>query len=482
MSVKRDGSQLGRCRFVGVPGGSMVLLRRPCGPPRTATVILPPAAAPRLAAFAAEFTRPTALRFQTLLAATLLTTGRRTISGVLRTLRHLAPGHPTAYRRVFSRADWSGLRLGCALARVIVARLPGAEPIRLVGDDTVDGHTGRTVYAKARHRDPVRSTRSYTAWRYGHKWVVLAVLVRFPFATRPWARPVLVDLYRDAAGDAARRRPHRTPAQVRCRLLRLLMIRLPGRTFVFAGDSGFGTHEVARFCHRHRSRLTLVSKLHPEANLFDPPGPYKGVGRRPVKGGRRVKPSQAAGPGARRTVLTVGWYGGGRRRVGVVGEAAHWFKAGHGLVPIRWVSVRDKTGTHRDEFLFTTDPSLEPAEIIGHDCGRWNIETTFQEVRAHLGLETTRGRCAKTVTRAAPCLFGLYAVVAVLYDATAPGGRVGRVEWPGKATATFSDALTCVRRRMWSGGVFPRAGCPSGLEKLPEPLRELLLTTLAPAA
>jgi hypothetical protein len=64
----------------------------------------------------------------------------------------------------------------------------------LVGDDAVDGHPGRRVYAKARHRDPVRSSHSYTAWRYGHKWVVLAVLVRFPFATRPWALPVLVDL------------------------------------------------------------------------------------------------------------------------------------------------------------------------------------------------------------------------------------------------------------------------------------------------
>ena len=180
--------------------------------------------------------------------------------------------------------------------------------------------------------------------------------------------------------------------------------------------------------------------------------------------------------------MTVGWYGGGRREVAVVGEAAHWYKAGHGLVPIRWVSVRDKTGTHRDEFLFTTDASLDPAAIIGHYCGRWNIETTFQEMRSHLGLETTRGRCAKTVTRAAPCLFGLYAVVALLYEATAPDERAGRIEWPGKSTATFSDALACVRRRMWSEGVLPQAGCGAGLTELPEQVRELLLTTLAPAA
>ena len=445
-------------------------------------MLLPPEAAPLLALFAAEFTVPTAARFHTLFAAALLTTGRRTVAGVLRTLHHLAPGHVTAYRRVLCRAEWSGLALGCALARLIVARLPTDAPVVLVGDDTVDGHTGRTVHGKARHRDPVRSSHAFTAWRYGHRWVVLAVLVKFPFAARSWALPVLVDLYRTEADDATRGRPHRTPAQVMCALLRLLLIRVPGRRFVFAGDSAYGTHEVARFCRRHRGRLTLVSKLHPDANLYDPPGPYRGRGRPPVKGARRAKPSAAAGPAATREDLDVAWYGGGRRRIDVVGEAAHWFKSGHGLVALRWVSVRDRTGTHRDEFLYATDPALTPAEIVGYYCGRWNIETTFQEVRAHLGLETTRGRCAKTVTRAAPCLFGLYSVVALIYDATPAALRSGAIEWPGKATVTFSDALACVRRRAWSEGVLRQAGGGPGLAELPDQVRELLLTTLAPAA
>jgi len=445
-------------------------------------MLLPPEAGPLLALFAAEFTAPTAARFHTLFAAALLTTGRRTVAGVLRTLRHLAPGHVTAYRRVLSRAEWSGLALGCALARLVVARLPADAPVLLVGDDTVDGHTGRTVHGKARHRDPVRSSHAFTAWRYGHKWVVLAVLVRFPFAARPWALPVLVDLYRTEADDLARGRPHRTPAQLMCRLLRLLRIRVPGRRSVFAGDAGYGSHEVARFCRRHRGRLTLVSKLHPDANLYDPPGPYRGVGRPPVKGPRRAKPSEAAGPDARREEMEVAWYGGGRRRVDVVGEAAHWLKSGRGLVALRWVSVRDRTGTHRDEFLDTTDPSLTPVEIVSYYCGRWSIETTFQEMRAHLGLETTRGRCAKTVTRAAPCPFGLYTAVALLYDAPPAALRSGGIAWPGKATVTFSDALGCVRRRTWSEGVLRQAGCGPGLAELPDPVRELLLTTLAPAA
>lgn len=444
-------------------------------------MILPPEARSLVAAFVFAFTNPTYQRFSTLLVGALLTTGRRTVANLLRTLRHLAPGHRTDYQRVLSRAPWSGLALGCALMRLVLDRLVPDGPVVLVGDDTVDGHTGKHVYGKARHRDAVRSTHSYTAWRYGHKWVVLAVLVKFPFATRPWALPVLIDLYRSAEDDRARERRHRTPARIMCGLLRLLLIRFPDRVFVFTGDSGYGTHEVARFCHRHRGRLTLVSKLHPDANLFDPPPPYAGKGRPRVKGQERLKPRAAVAAATTFTRRQVGWYGGGTRRVQTLDGTGHWYKSGRGLVPLRWVFVRDQTGTHRDEYFFTTDPSLTPTAVIAHYCGRWNIETTFQEARSALGLETTRGWREKTVLRAGPCLLGLYSVVAILFHALPASKRGGAVSWPGKATVTFSDALCAVRRWLWAEAVLPQAGDGTALQKLPEPVRELLLTTLAPA-
>jgi hypothetical protein len=443
-------------------------------------MILPPEAHPLVQVLALHFTSPTYQRFSTLLVGAVLTTGRRTVANLLRTLRHLAPGHPADYRRVLSRAPWSGVALGCALVRFLLGHVLPAGPVHLVGDDTVDGHPGRTVYGKARHRDPVRSSHAYTAWRYGHKWVVLAVLVRFPFAARRWALPVLVDLYRSPELDRAEGRPHKTPARLMCRLLRLLLLRFPDRTFVFAGDSGYGTHEVARFCRRHRGRLTLVSKLCPDANLFAPPPPYRGTGRPRVKGDRVPKPRQAAAT-APRTKLTVAWYGGGTRRVEVATGTGHWYKGGCGLVPVRWVFVKDATGTHRDEYLFTTDVGLTPDAVVGTYCGRWSIETTFQEARSAVGLETTRGRCRNTVLRAAPCLFGLYTAVAILFHALPGAKRVGAVSWPGKATVAFSDALCAVRRWLWAEAVLPQAGDGTALDKLPERVRELLLTTLAPA-
>jgi len=434
--------------------------------------------------FAPVFTRPTFRRFLALLAAAILTVGRRTVANLLRTAGSLADGAASSYRRVFSQARWSSIRLACVLARQVMDLLPADAPIVLVGDDTVFAHPGRHVFGKARHRDPVRSSHAYTAWRYDHKWVVLAVLVRFPFAVRPWALPVLVALYRSADDDRRSRRRHRTPAQHAIRLLRLMLHWFPGRRFVFVGDSAYGTHEMARFCHRHRERLALVSKLHPEANLFDPAPAYRGKGRPRIKGARLPKPHEAVAAAERRKRRTVAWYGDATRRVETVAGAGCWYKAGAGVVPIQWAFVHDRDGTHRDEYFYTTstDPAFDVRPIIETYTGRWNIETTFQEARSCLHLETTRGGSRSTVLRAAPCLFGLYSMVAMLYAALPRERRVGAVAWPGKAVVSFSDALAAVRRWIWAEGVFSHLPDGPSVKKLPPPIREVLYAALAPAA
>src|SRR4029450_1464770 len=100
----------------------------------------------------------------------------------------------------------------------------------------------------------------------------------------------------------------------------------------------------------------------------------------------------------------------------------------------------DDTGTHRDEYFFTTDLSWDAARVIAAYCGRWNIETTFQEDRSALGLETPRGWCRKTVLRAGPCLLGLYTVVAVLFDALPESKRGGGGGGPGGAGGAVQGA------------------------------------------
>jgi DDE superfamily endonuclease len=147
-------------------------------------LVIPSFAQPLLGQFAPVFLHPTYQRFLVLLVAATLTTGRRTVSNLLRSVPGLAPGHPSSYHRVFSKRRWSALRLARLLAKFILDHAVGDGPVFLAGDDTVDEHRGAKVHGKGCHRDPVRSTHSFTASRWGHKWVVLRSIPKAPV---PWS-------------------------------------------------------------------------------------------------------------------------------------------------------------------------------------------------------------------------------------------------------------------------------------------------------
>ena len=434
---------------------------------------------------APALTRPTHRRLVLLALAAILTVGGRTIANLLRTLGALALGHSSSYHRALSHRRWSTRRLARRYIAAILARFAPRGPVELAGDDTVTEHPGAKVYGKGCHRDPVRSTHSLTAYRWGHKWVVLAVLARLPFCRRRWALPLMVALYRpeEKGIDGVSRRAHKTPVDLLGQMLRILVRWLPDRTFVCCADGNYAAHELAEVAAANPRRLTFVSKFYPQANLFGPPPPYSGHGRPRVKGPELPKPAQVVHDAPRRTALHVAWYGGERRRVEVVTGVGWWYKGGRPLIPVRWAFVRDRTGTHRDEYFFTTDVTMVPKAVIETYTGRWNIETTFQEARSYLGLETTRGRVRNTVLRAEPSLLALYALVVWLHvELPARYRRARAVVWSGKVDVTFSDAITAVRRYLWVEGVFSISGHREAFEKLGGPLRQIVLQGLAPTS
>jgi hypothetical protein len=442
------------------------------------------------AIFSPSFTKPTLLRFTLLAVACILTIGCRTTANLLRTLGCLAAGDPSAYRKVFCRNTWSPWSVGRVLAGWVFDHLCGDEAILLAADDTVSEHPGDKVYGKSCHRDAVRSSHTFTAFRWGHKWLVLAVLVRLPLTGRFWALPFFVILLRSKKDDLKDNGRHRTPAEVLKLMLFVLRRWFPQRTFLLAADSGYASHDLAGYCTNQQGRLGFVSRFYPDAGLYLPPpevaltakGKRSKGGRPRVKGDKVDTPQEVVEKTKERTRLVVAWYGGGQRNVEVVTGTGHWYKAAQGLVYVRWVYVHDLDGTHRDEYFFSTDANLTAKAIIEAYGRRWNLETTFQEMRSYIGLETTRGWCKKTIQRAEPLLFGLYTVVACLFSLMPdeykqkPG-----VQWQGKGHLTFSDAMTAVRKWLWRTWVFPATGHGQVFEQLPAEFQDLILGGLAPA-
>lgn len=436
------------------------------------------------------FTKPTGLRFLFLSVAAIITMGRRTVSHLLWSASCISQGHPSSYHRFFSKARWSLWPLSRVLAAAVLEWVPMNQPVVLDADDTVAQHRGKHVFGKGCHRDAVRSSWSHTVFKWGLKWVVLAVNVKLPLCNRTWALPVMAALYTEPPKDpkpGARR--HKTQPLLARQMVAILMRWFPDRKFILLGDWGFSSHDLALFCHRHADRVTLIGRLRSDANLYALPPKTKrfGPGRRRRKGRKLLSPKQVAARAQNRARVKVRWYGNSVRELEILSGCAGWYRGrGHGraaLVPIRWVHVHDAVGG-RDDIFFTTDPTLKPEQIIERFAERWNIEVTFEEIRAHLGFETTRNWCENSVKRSGAMLLGLFSVVSLIYAELARNNRVKIYGTPcyHKTRPTFADALAAVRTLMWEDVILPHLPGIGVVAKLSLPAWQMLMDHLAAAA
>ncbi len=90
-------------------------------------------------------------------------------------------------------------------------------------------------------------------------------------------------------------------------------------------------------------------------------------------------------------------------------------------------------------------------------CARWSLESTFEESRAQLGVETQRQWSDVAIERTTPLLFSLSSLVALFGHALHPDGTipVAQAAWYHKQTATFRDVFAVVRRHVWGNFSFP---------------------------
>ena len=435
------------------------------------------------------FTAPTLKRFVALMIGLIVTMGRRTVSHALLAMGSLREGHWSNYHRLYSSAKYSSWKLAAVLVRAVVALLPADVTIELVADETVDGKEGDRVWAKTAHRDPTASTHSRTAIKFGHQWLAMCVLVHLKGWDRPWALPILCGLCVCPRLSGMIGVRQKTPAQLARQMLIRLMRWLPDRKFILSGDSKVITHQVVAFAQRHANRVTVIGRLRGDANLYAPPLHPKRrtrTGALPRKGRKLPSPAKRIAE-LDPTTEEVAWYGASRRKVRHVSEQALWYdKHGNSVTPIRWVCVLGEQAHNlQDAFFFSSDPTMTAVQIIEHYARRWNIEVTFEESRALLGLETTRHWCRQSVLRVTPMLLGLFSAVVLIWQQL-PKTRQQicstRTPCYHKQTITFADVLAAVRRELWEQSLLrhpQKTGC---LNQLPPAVHRMILWHLTAAA
>jgi hypothetical protein len=421
----------------------------------TARLPIPAILVSWLAIFRPCFTAPVWNHILVLVSGAVLAPGKRTVTQALRVMGLADQPGFGRYHEALNRARWDARDVARRLLLHLLAVLSPSGEVVIGIDDTVERRWGGRIKARGIYRDPVRSSHGHFVKTSGLRWLSLAVMLPVPFAGRRWALPFLTVLAPSARWSEGQGKRHKALTDWARQAILQSKRWLADRRVVIVADSSFAALELIAAVRRH---VCLITRLRLDASLFEPaPQRLPGqMGRPPLKGKRRPKLSAVlADPKTAWTsVMLAEWYGGQTRKLEYVSDTAVWYHNGLPPAAIRWVLVRDPSGQRDAQAFLCTDVDLEPDAILGRFVSRWRIETTFQEARKHLGVETQRQWSDLAILRTTPALLGLYSLVTVwahgLMQTPSTVVRPHPAAWYNKRQPTFSDAIAAVRRVLWS--------------------------------
>jgi hypothetical protein len=425
-----------------------------------------------LSAFSIAFTAPAFAKVLVLIFGTILAPGRRTVTAALRMMGLADDPHFSKYHRVLNRDRWSPWVVSKILLNLIIMIcLPAGMPLLLVIDETLERRGGKQIKYKGWFRDPILSTKEHVVKALGLRWICLAVLVPVPWSQRPWALPFMIVLTLGQKTSARLNKRHRTVVEWTEFMIDKVRRWQPEREITLAGDGSYAAITLVQRCQRLKKPIMLVSRLRLDARLFDFPAPQpKGKrGPKPKKGARQTQLSQRLeAPETNWLKLKVILYGK-EHFIEFITGISLWHTPGQDPVAIRWVLVRCPEDSFEPAAFFCSDTHISARQIIVWFALRWNIEVTFEELRAFLGFETQRQWSDRAIERTTPCLFGIFSLVTImartLYPTELP---VRQTSWYIKEEATFSDALAAVRRHLWSHLNYERSSQNPDLFLIPE--------------
>lgn len=448
---------------------------------------LPKEFASLMLAFAPLFSQRVFNWVQVLVVGAILAPGKRTITAILRVMGLSQEKHFQNYHRVLNRAVWSTLAVSRVLLQMLVVVFASTGPLVMGLDDTIERRRGEKIKAKGIYRDPVRSSHAHFVKASGLRWLSLMLLVEIPWAKRVWAMPFLTSLAPSEHYDQQQQRRHKTLTDWGRQMILQVRRWLPERELFVVADSSFAALELLAAVSQMTNSVHMITRLRLDAALYQPAPPRQPgqMGRPRLKGKRLPNLSSLlTNPKTQWQSLTVnGWYGSGQRVVELVTGTAVWYHTGMPPVSIRWVLVRDPQGKFDAQALLCTNQAIAPQQILEWFVRRWQIEVTFQEVRAHLGVETQRQWSDLAIVRTTPALLGLFSLVTLLAHHLQGQQQfsIRQAAWYTKPLPTFVDAVALVRQYLWPC-TFSMSHSPTEMVKIPRTLLERLTDTLGYAA
>ncbi len=390
-----------------------------------------------------------------LVVGAILSTRNRTVTSCLKVMGLKDEKHFTNYHRVLNRSHWNILLSAKVLFGLLITLIPPSVPLVVVIDETIERRKGKMIKAKGCYRDAVRSSSKHVIRCFGLKWISMMLIVPLPWSDRPWALPFLTVPAPSKACNEAEGRRHKTTVDWARQMIMQVRRWVTDRSVIIVGDGSYAAVSLILCCTGLPVPVTLISRLRLDANLYDDPPPDRPgwPGPKPEKGKKQAKlEERIKNPDTCWKSVRIRWYDGVIRTLEVFSGISLWYTPGSDPVRIKWTVVRDPEGKLRTEAFFCTDMTLEAEQILEFFVLRWNIEVTFEDLRAHLGVETQRQWSDKAIARSTPALFGLFSITVLMALEIVKDGTMPLLNcaWYKKTEASFSDVIALVRRHIWS--------------------------------
>lgn len=420
-----------------------------------------------------------------MLTGAILAPGKRTVSSVLSIIGLSEEKNFHKYHRVLSLAQWSALKAARILLSQLLNCFLADGPVVLGIDETLERRWGGRIRKRGIYRDGVRSSGSHFVKSSGLRWISLMLLAPVGWAKRIGALPFLTVLAPSERYAKEEGKQHKKITDWARQMLLQVKRWLPDREVIVVGDSSYAVIELLAAV---REQLTVITRLRLDAALYEPAPP-----REPGKPGRKRKKGKKL-PTLKEVlkhsatkwqkVQLSQWYGYTEKIMEVTTAAAVWYHSGKPVVSLRWILLRDAEGKLAPIALLSTDQHLSAEEIVTYFVRRWSIEVTFEEARAHLGVETQRQWSEKAIERTTPVLLGLYSIITLLANRLQEQGKlqIATSAWYKKEKPTFSDSIAAVRKLLWNKVDFSTSGNQNDIIKIPKPLLTHFQHILAYAA
>jgi hypothetical protein len=364
--------------------------------------------------------------------SSLVSLGRRTISGLLCTSAQQFKDWSAAYR-LFAKERYDREALFTPARQAVLDQLKTDEPLVVMMDDTLIHKRGRNIPGTGWKRDPL-GPHFCTNFVWGQRFLQVAAalpdkkcagracsipinFIHAPSAKKPGKRSSVEEW-----SEYRKQQKQMKVSSIGAQSLKNLRVQVDsdvkrqGQKIICAVDGGFTNQTVLRDLPEH---TTAIGRIRKDAKLFSPPSPQN----TPRRGRTRWYGAALPTPEQIRQDDSIPWqqveaFAAGKRHIFDVKiiTSARWVGTGHctvQIVVIRPLAYRLRNGSkllyRNPAYLICTDQELPIEKLLQSYLWRWEIEVNFRDEKTLLGVGEAQVRTPESVENVPAFIVAAYA-------------------------------------------------------------------------